>query len=157
MTSPPEDSWQRLQREAPDFAQRVRDRFDAGTNKTLATLRADGSPRISGTELSFADGRITLGMMPHSRKLADVLRDPRVAIHCPTLEPPAGAPSGWAGDAKIAGRLVAIAHLADEPPGASSFTIELTEAVLTYVDADDAHLVVESWHAGRGWERLVRD
>ena len=105
MTSPPEDSWQRLQREAPDFAQRVRDRFDAGTNKTLATLRADGSPRISGTELSFADGRITLGMMPHSRKLADVLRDPRVAIHCPPWNPQRGhrragpvtprSPVGW--------------------------------------------------------------
>lgn len=157
MIDPPVESWQQLQRDAPAFAQRVLERFDAGTNKTLASIRADGSPRISGTELSFAEGRITLGMMPYSRKLADVLRDPRVAIHCPTLEPPPGAPSGWAGDAKIAGRLVAIAPLPSDPPGASSFTLELTEAVLTYIDADDAHLVVESWHAGRGWERLVRE
>ncbi|TFD50506.1 pyridoxamine 5-phosphate oxidase [Cryobacterium frigoriphilum] len=150
-------TWQRVEADAPTFAARVRERFDAGTNKTMATLRKDGGPRISGTELAFADGRITLGMMPHSQKLHDVLRDPRVAIHCPTLEPPAGDPSAWAGDAKIAGRLVPIASQPSEPPGSSSFEVELDEVVLTYVDDSNTHLVVESWHAGRGWQQIVRE
>lgn len=150
-------TWQQVEADAPAFAARVRDRFEAGTNKTMATLRRDGGPRISGTELVFGDAGITLGMMPHSQKLHDVLRDPRVAIHCPTLEPPPGEPSAWEGDAKIAGRLVPIAPQPDEPPGSSSFTVDLNEVVLTYVDGSNTHLVIESWHAGRGWHQVVRE
>jgi len=149
-------TWRDVQTEAPEFAARVRARFDAGTNKTMATLRRDGSPRISGTELVFTDDSITLGMMPDSRKLLDVLRDPRVAIHSPTLEPPTGSPSDWAGDAKIAGTLVPTPPAATDPPDTSSFELRPTEVVLTYIDADNTHLVVESWHEGRGWERLSR-
>ncbi|KGJ72830.1 hypothetical protein GY21_12835 [Cryobacterium roopkundense] len=154
-------TWRDVQREAPEFAARVRARFDAGTNKTLATLRRDGSPRISGTELVFTgDGvsapSITLGMMTDSRKLHDVLRDPRVAIHSPTLEPPTGSPSDWAGDAKIAGTLVPTPPAATDPPHTSSFELHPNEVVLTYIDSDNTHLVVESWHEGRGWERFSR-
>lgn len=154
-------SWQELEREAPDFAARVRERFDAGTNKTLATLRRDGSPRISGTELRIADGQVSLGMMPGSVKLADVRRDRRVAIHSPTLEPPPGDPGAWLGEAKLAGRLVDTAPAADGPPDAASFALDLTEAVLTYVtnsrpDGPVDLLVVESWHPGIGHRRRTR-
>jgi len=149
-------AWRQVQIDAPHFAYRVQERFDAGTNKTIATIRADGSPRISGTEVQFQDGRITLGMMPGSRKLLDVLRDPRVAIHSPTLEPPPGPPSNWAGDAKIAGRLARFDPLEGQPPGASSFEVDLTEVSLTYIDETNTLLVIESWHADRGWGRHTR-
>ena len=122
----------------------------------MATLRRDGSPRISGTELEFRDGRVRLGMMPSSLKLLDVRRDPRVAIHSPTLEPPAGPPSAWPGDAKIAGRLVEIEPLDSEPPGTTSFEVDLAEVVLTCVDETNTLLVIESWHEGRGWSRQTR-
>jgi hypothetical protein len=123
--------WSEIERDAAGFASRVRERFDAGTNKTIATLRADGSPRISATELLFADGEVTLGMMPRSLKLADVTRDPRVAIHCPTLEPPEDM-AVWRGDAKLAGILIATAPPDDTPvPGAGFFRVDITEAVLT--------------------------
>ena len=72
--------WAEVVADAPEFAQRVRERFDAGVHKTMATLRRDGSPRISGTELEFSDAEVTLGMMGCSLKLADVRRDPRVAL-----------------------------------------------------------------------------
>ena len=150
-------SWSQLAEDAPEFAQRVRERFDVGTNKTIATLRRDGSPRISGTELEFDDRMVTLGMMPGSRKLADVLRDPRVAIHSPTLEPPA-KPSDWAGDAKLSGRLVAIPPPAgDAPPGAGYFCLDIREAVLTYVDETETHLIIQSWIEGRGYGELRRE
>src|SRR5207244_13059285 len=48
-------------------------------------------------------GQISLGMMADSLKLRDVRRDPRVALHSPTPDPPKDDPSGWAGDAKLAG------------------------------------------------------
>jgi hypothetical protein len=154
-------SWNELATDAPDFAARVRARFDAGTNKTLATLRRDGSPRISGTELAIADGEVTLGMMPDSVKLADVRRDPRVALHSPTAEPPPGDPGSWLGEAKLAGRLVEIEPPADVPAGASSFRLDITEAVLTYVTSSTPDgpvdlLVVESWHPGIGHRRRAR-
>jgi hypothetical protein len=148
-------TWAYIEEDAPEFATRVRELFNAGTNKTMASLRHDGSPRISGVELEFADGDVILGMMPHSRKLQDVERDPRVAVHSPTLEPPED-PSAWPGDAKISGSLVAI----DPPdeggfPGAGYFAIDITEVVLTHVIGKN--LIVEYWHPGRGLQRLERE
>ncbi|GIG91899.1 pyridoxamine 5'-phosphate oxidase family protein [Plantactinospora endophytica] len=150
-------SWREIEADAPDFAARVRERFSAGIHKTIATLRRDGSPRISGSELDFADGEVTLGMMGGSMKLRDVRRDPRIAVHSPTIEPPEGAPENWTGDAKLAGRAVAIPPPADTPhEGAGFFRIDLTELVLTYVGTPADHLVIESWHPGRGWRRRTR-
>ena len=146
--------WVDVRREAPELAAAVEEVFGAGTNKTLATTRADGSPRISGTELEIGDD-VTLGMMPGSVKLRDVRRDPRVAIHSPTLEPPQDQKL-WAGDAKLAGRLVAI----PEPPGAlpgAYFALDVTEVVHTRLDATGTRLVVTAWHPGRGVTRVERE
>jgi hypothetical protein len=149
-------TWREIEQDAPEFAERVRTLFQSGTNKTMATLRRDGSPRISGTELEFKDGEVTLGMMPGSMKLLDVRRDPRVAIHSPTLEPPSN-PSEWAGEAKLAGRLVEIEAPADTPfPGSGYFRVDVGEVVLTRVGTPADHLVIESWHEGRGLERRTR-
>jgi hypothetical protein len=134
----------------------VRDRFQMGTNKTIATLRRDGAPRISAIELEFNDGEITFGMMSESRKLTDVRRDPRIAVHCPTIEPPQGA-ADWPGDAKLAGKAVEIPPLQpDQYPGAGFFRIDITEVNLTYVGDPADHLVIESWHPARGWQRRTR-
>lgn len=153
-------SWNEIAHDAPDFAARVRACFDAGTNKTLATLRRDGSPRISGSELRITDDEVTLGMMPDSVKLADVRRDPRVAVHSPTLEPPEEVGS-WAGEAKLSGVLADTAPTAAEPAGAASFRLDITEAVHTYVTSSQPGgpvdlLVVESWHPGIGHRRRSR-
>jgi len=146
-------TWNDIEQEAAEFAARVRERFEAGTNKTLATLRRDGSPRISGTELEFAGSDVTLGMMPGSLKLLDVRRDPRVAIHSPTLEPPRDT-DAWRGDAKLAGRLIEIPVPEGGFAGSSSFALDITEAVLTYVTGET--LIIESWHPNTGWRRQSR-
>jgi hypothetical protein len=149
-------SWAQIESEAPEFADRVRRVFQIGVNKTIATLRRDGAPRISATELEFTDGEVTLGMMGDSRKLLDVRRDPRVAVHSPTLDPPADV-ADWLGDAKLAGTLVEIPAPQDNPfPGSGRFRIDVTEVALTYVGTPADHLVIESWHPGRGWERRTR-
>ncbi|WP_408662978.1 pyridoxamine 5-phosphate oxidase [Jatrophihabitans sp.] len=116
---------------------------------------------MSGSELVVTDDEVTLGMMPDSVKLADVRRDPRVALHSPTLEPPPGDPGAWLGEAKLAGRLVEIERPPDVPPDAASFRLDVTEAVLTYVtssvpDGPVDLLVVESWHPGIGHRRRAR-
>jgi hypothetical protein len=63
-------SWGEFETEQPALAANVRERFDVRKHKTLATLRADGSPRISGIEVEFSDGEIFLGMMPDSAAFA---------------------------------------------------------------------------------------
>jgi hypothetical protein len=74
-------SWSEIQRPCPELAQRVRVLFDAHRHKTLATIRGDGAPRISGIELGFVDGEVIIGMMAESMKVRDVAQDNRVAIH----------------------------------------------------------------------------
>src|SRR5450759_4213957 len=148
-------AWHEIEEDAPDFAFQVRRRFDSGTNKTMATLRRDGSPRISVTELEFSNGgEVTLGMMSGSLKLLDVKRDSRVAIHSPSLEPPNDDPSSGPGDAKMSGSLVEVSPPLGNPyEGAGYFKLAVTEVVLTYVGTPADHLVIESWHVERGWER----
>lgn len=149
--------WEEIEREAPEFAARVRALFDAGTNKTIATLRRDGSPRISASEARFTDGEITFGMMPGSLKLRDIRRDPRLAMHSPTLEPPPGDPSSGPGDAKLAGRAIEIPPPPDTPHAdAGFFRIDIEEVALTYVGTPADHLVIESWHPSHGYRRRTR-
>jgi hypothetical protein len=150
-------SWQEIERDAPEFAARVRAQFEAGTTKTLASIRRDGSPRISASEAKFEDGEITFGMMGGSMKLLDVRRDPRIALHSPTLEPPADDPGSWPGDAKLAGVAVEVPPPADTPfEGAGFFRIDIREVALTYLGEPADHLVIETWHEGRGHQRRTR-
>ena len=92
-------TWDEFARSEPDFARLVQARFDSHKHKMMATLRKDGSPRISGIEATFADGQLWLGMMPGSRKALDLRRDPRLALHSASVDPE--MPDG---DAKIAGQ-----------------------------------------------------
>lgn len=148
--------WQELVEAEPEFAARVRTLFDAHRHKTLATIRKDGSPRISGTEVEFTDdGDVRLGMMPGSLKLRDVQRDPRVAVHSGSADPDDADPTAWPGDAKFAGTVRAINATKPGPPG-DYFSVDLTEVVLIRVGAPADHLVIESWHPGRGLVSIKR-
>ena len=143
-------SWAQVEAEAPELAAAVRDCFEVRKHCTMATLRADGSPRISGTEVQWEDGELWIGSMPGALKARDLLRDPRVAIHSPTVDPPEGAESSWAGEAKVAG-------IAVEVPTADAshrFRIDLAEVVHTRVDGDA--LLITSWHPGRGVQQRRR-
>ena len=137
-------AWREIEADAPEFATRVRELFQARKHKTMATLRADGSPRISGIETQIGE-HVTFGSMPNSRKLADLKRDPRLALHSPSVDPPEADPGAWAGEAKISGRAV---------PTDDGFRVDITEVALTYLDGG---LVIESWHPGRGHVKRVRD
>ena len=172
-------SWSEIEAEAPELAGRARELLDAHVHKTLATLRKDGSPRISGTEARFFDGDLWFGSMPNALKARDLLRDPRFAIHSGSEDPPE-----WKGDAKVAGTAENITDMkraravlkaawgrgngefgdeddadeggADEGGGGNMFRADITELVVTHVDEARGKLVVESWHPGRGFERLER-
>ncbi len=142
-----------MEREAPELAGRVREAFGRGKHATMATLRADGSPRISGTEVEFTgEGTLRLGSMPGAVKARDLLRDPRVAVHSPTAEPGEGG-ADWPGEAKVAGVAVAQPERED---GAHLFDLDLTEVVWTGLTAERDALLIQSWHPDRGLEERRR-
>jgi len=150
-------SWSEFATAEPALARQVEERFLARKHKTLATLRKDGSPRISGIEVEFADGELLLGMMPGSVKLHDLERDPRLALHSPNEDPPDGRPQAWAGEAKLAGVAVEVDASALPVAGGRRFRVDITEAVLTHLNEAGDRLVVESWHPGRETRRFERD
>jgi hypothetical protein len=148
-------SWKDVEDAEPEFAARVRRLFDAHKHKTIATLRADGAPRLSGIEAEFESGELTFGSMPGARKGADLHRDPRFALHSATVDPPDGDPAGWPGDAKLAGRAVPTGDLEGDTDG-ESFRVDIEEVVVTRLNETATALVIESWRPGRGLRRVER-
>jgi Pyridoxamine 5'-phosphate oxidase len=146
-------SWAEFEAAEPEFASRVRTLLTARKHLTMATLRRDGSPRISGTEIEIADGLLRIGSMPRAVKALDLRRDPRIAIHGPTTDPPKRNSAGWKGEAKIAGTAVEI----DSGEEAHHFVIDIAEAVITRLNEIGNRLVVESWTASRGYRLYDRD
>ncbi|MCC7365770.1 MAG: pyridoxamine 5'-phosphate oxidase family protein [Dehalococcoidia bacterium] len=151
-------TWKQFTDEAPELAAAVHARFAATKHHVLATLRADGSPRVSGTEVAWHGDWLTCGSMLNARKARDLQRDPRFALHA---NPGDGSMEG--GDAKLAGRAIEVTDavaieaarhpdVPDEPFHLFRFDIE--EVVLTTVDGDD--LVVQTWKPGKGVTRFAR-
>jgi hypothetical protein len=144
-------SWSDFEAAAPELAARVRERLDAYRHKTIATLRADGSPRISGTEAQIEDGQLWIGSSRDALKARDLLRDPRFALHSGSDDPPADPrqASSWPGDAKLAG--VAI----EQPdPDHLRFRLDLREVSTVHVDQNK--LVIDVWTPDRGVRRITR-
>lgn len=144
-------SWHDFVVAEPQMADAVRAAFAVRKHCTLATLRADGAPRISGTEVQFTDTDVCLGMMPDSMKAKDVLRDPRVAVHSPTVDP--ADETHWVGEAKFSG----IAELApSSDPAGLQFRIAVTSVVFTGLTDSAEALRIQLWRPEVGREVMVR-
>lgn len=148
-------AWRDVEQAEPEFARRVRELFDAHRHKTLATLRADGSPRVSGIEAAFEDGDLFFGSMPRARKGADLRRDPRFALHSATIDPVEGAGAQWPGEAKISGRAVAAGPVTEGRDG-DRFRADIAEVVHTHLNEEATALVVEWWTPAHGLRRIER-
>jgi hypothetical protein len=149
-------AWRDFERAEPEFAGRVRALFDAHKHKTIATVRADGSPRISGIETTFEDGQLTFGSMSKARKGADLRRDPRFALHSATVDPVEGAEATWPGEAKISGRAIAAGRIEEGPEG-DLFHADIAEVVHTHLNPEATLLVVEWWTPAHGLRRVERE
>ncbi len=148
-------SWKEIENAAPELAAVVRARFDAHLHKTMATLRRDGSPRISGTEVVFADGDMWIGSMGGALKARDLQRDGRCAFHSAPLDTDMAE-----ADAKIAGVADEIHDLGEiqrawpeweaqhGASGAHAFRIDVTEMSAATVEGDQ--MVIRSWNSADG-------
>lgn len=152
-------TWQQFLEEAPDLAAAVQGRFEAAKHHVLATLRRDGSPRVSGTEVDLNGPDLLLGMMYGSVKARDLQRDGRFALHA---NPGDGSMEG--GDAKIAGHAVEVlapnqleTDAGSATPTASHlFRLVLDEVVLTSLHPDGDRLLIQTWRPGKPLQPVER-
>src|SRR5215207_3110822 len=152
--------WAEFEAAAPELAERVRARLDAHVHKTLATVRRDGSPRISGTESQIVDGELWIGSMWQARKALDLQRDPRFALHSGSEDPP-----GWSGDAKLAGvveeitdpeRVRAINGAAAGAGPSYLFRLDLREVSRVGLNEERNALLIEVWTPEGGVRTMKR-
>ena len=149
-------SWAEFERADAELAQRVRERLESHRHVVMATLRTDGSPRLSGMEAPVRSGHLWLAMSPDSVKVTDLRHDPRFSMHsAPDAEHLPG------GDARVEGVAVEAdesqtaefvaghRHHIENPSKMALFTAMIQRAVLVRV-CDD-RLLIESWtpEAGR--------
>ena len=73
--------WGEFELEQPKLAEIGRRRLGEPGVVLVATIRSDGSPRLSPIEPLFWDQDLWLSMLWGSRKAADLLRDPRILVH----------------------------------------------------------------------------
>ena len=153
-------SWAEFEAAAPELAERVRVLLDGHVHKTLATLRRDGSPRISGTETRLVDGELWIGSMWRALKALDLQGDPRFALHSGSEDPP-----GWKGDAKLAGVVeeVTDSERVKEINGEAAaagpthlFRPDLHEVSTVGLNEDRSALVIEVWTPDTGVRTMQR-
>lgn len=146
-------TWEQFEQAEPEFAAAVWARFAATKHHVLATLRRDGSPRVSGTEVRVVGPNLTIGSMPDARKALDLRRDGRFALHA---NPGDGSMAG--GDAKLSGtvteitdprlKAAATGSIEADPGPYHLFHLDITEAVLIEVAPTNDYLRIRTWHPG---------
>ena len=113
----------------------------------LATLRADGRPRIGPVEAHVWEGQLLIGVMPRSLRARDLARDPRCTFQSAVAGPDSGEP-----ELKLYCRAVGAEG---EPPGAwwagraaeevRVFALEIEEAALVEWYLAKGEMTVTSW------------
>ena len=178
-------TWHDVAADAPDLAARAKAVLASSTNAVLGTLRTDGSPRLSGIDPWFSSRELCFGSMPAARKLADLRRDPRLALHSVPWEsrrPAEGEDASTVieADVKVSGqarqvtdagelRELAEAFAAhrgfpmpgdpddgdEDPDGGAMFAVLIDSLAITSVA--DEQLVIEVWTPGTGLRTVRRD
>jgi hypothetical protein len=151
--------------EAPHISEVFTRRHEATGNLCLlATLRSDGSPRISPIEPRILEGHLVLVGMPGTTKFRDLAHDPRFSLHTATVDPHVGE-----GDAKLSGVVENLQdpdlhrRFADDLFEASGFDLRGQDfdpfyvadvASASTVELVDNRLCITIWKPGQG-ERVV--
>jgi hypothetical protein len=146
-------SWRQFTEEAPDLAGFVGARLRSAKHHVLASLRADGSPRVSGTEVDFWADHLTMGSMYGAVKARDLQRDPRFALHSNPGDGSMDAP-----DIKIGGRAVEgdaevvagyLGDRTDTPQPFHLFLLDIEEVVEVGLTDERDAMLIKLWRTGR--------
>lgn len=159
-------TWTEFTEQAPAISEIFARRHAAANNLCmLATLRADGFPRISPMEPRVFEGQLLLVGMPNTAKFRDLHRDPRFSLHTATVDTQVTD-----GDAKLWGTVRDVRDAALHQRFAQALYEEIgldlrgkefdhfyAADVLgaSSVEVDTDHLNITSWRPGEA-ERVVR-
>jgi hypothetical protein len=147
--------WSDLQDQQPRLATIAHERLVGPGVLLVATVRRDGTPRLSPVEPFVLDGDLWLSMLLGSLKAADLMRDPRVLVHSIVI-----GPDGGEGEVKLRGTAE---HVLDEAvqrryveavAAALPWTPEVGLFHLFRVEADDVTYV--RYDNASGDQYLVR-
>lgn len=149
-------TWQELEVAAPGIAEPGRARLTETRIAFLATLRRDGTPRISPIEPYFTQGHLLFGAMAWTLKARDLERDPRCTLHSTIAGPDEGEV-----ELKLYGRaLDADDELraacregwwrSEQRESASVYSLSIDEAVFVTWDHERGEVVVRRWSPESG-------
>jgi Pyridoxamine 5'-phosphate oxidase len=155
-------NWHDLETAAPEIARLGKERLDQTRVALLATLRKDGSPRISPVEPYLSQGQLLFGAMSWSLKTRDLLRDRRCVLHSAITGPDNGE-----GELKLYGRAVEVddeiragcregwwpERAAD---AATVFALYIEQAAFVSWDTAHGEMTVRRWSPGRGVSETSR-
>jgi predicted pyridoxine 5'-phosphate oxidase superfamily flavin-nucleotide-binding protein len=155
-------TWRDLELAAPGIAEPGGTRLEATRVALLATLRRDGSPRISPVEPFFAEGHLLFGAMAWTLKVRDLERDPRCTLHSAITGPNEGE-----GELKLYGRAIDADEdvraacregwWIDEPPeSARVFSLDIEEAAFVTWDYERGEMTLRRWSPGIGLRTTQR-
>jgi hypothetical protein len=155
-------NWKEFQETAPEMATLGMERFQRSGVSLLATLRKDGSPRISPVEPLFIGDHLLLGMMWHSMKALDLLRDARCVIHSAVTNT-----EGDEGEFKLRGRAVelteeryyqAIREKWEAQPSTCLhvFSVNIESASFIAYDIGKGEMIMKQWDTQRGLRETRR-
>ena len=156
-------TWDDVTTAAPELATLTRELFEANTHLTIATLRKDGAPRISGIECRFIEGDLWFGSMPNAVK---ALRPPARSA----LRPALGDRRRLRVERRREGRRRAsrrspspdrrkeiFAAMGQPDSGESHlFRAELNEVSTVRLGEPADHLVIDSWREGEEPKQIKR-
>ena len=156
--------WSELERRQPGLAGLARQRLLGPGVVLVATIRGDGTPRVSPVEPFVLDGALWLSMLWHSRKAADLLRDPRILVHSVIT-----SRDGGEGEFKIRGTARAEDDLAvqrryadtaasalgweAEPGRFHLFAVDIADVTFIRYNGATGDQYVARWPAGREFVR----
>jgi hypothetical protein len=155
-------TWRDLEEAAPEIARLGRERLEQARVGLLATLRRDGSPRISPVEPYFMRGHLLFGAMAWTLKVRDLDRDPRCTLHSAVTGPDVGE-----GELKLYGTAVdADDELRDAcsegwwigrpRESARVFSLSIDEASFVTWDYQRGEMVVRRWSTEAGFRTVTR-
>jgi hypothetical protein len=157
-------NWKMFQETAPELARLAEERFVRHRVVLLGTLHRDGAPRISPVEPLLAEGELLLGLLWHSTKALDLLRDPRCTLHTVVTDT-----QGTEGECKLDGRAIEAAdpalqskyrkifrqHWAETTPEClHAFTLEVERAAFVIYDLGIGEKQVTSWDPEHGVKEI---
>ena len=149
--------WDDLHAQQPRLGAVADDRLLGPGVVLVATIRRDGTPRLSPVEPFVLDGDLWLSMLLGSLKATDLHRDPRVLVHSVVT-----GPNGEDGELKLRGTAVAAddpdtqQRYADAVAAALPWSPEVGRFHLFRVDVETSRTSVttttpatSTWSAGR--------